>query len=222
MSDFFSFLLELSPDRFRICLSQLEPETCKGLEMSTYQTAYIGAIGNKKVISYMKSLNKKFIADVKKFPELCETAIGRILFELPIRKADATHIIPGCRNAHFQNGSEFLHPQVASFGVVNSSAEKIEREIFFDVSKLDDNAVVISEWFSDFGSYSGVRIFADGQYAVIEIERVSNNYFDLDKSSGRKKQMKEISKLRKDAVKELILKKPSFNKEMLFNFLLEQ
>lgn len=190
--------------------------------MSTYQTAYIGAIGNKKVISFIKTLNKKFIADVKKNGDLDRTAIGRILFELPKGKADAEHIIPGCRNAYFQDGSRFLHPQVINFIVVNSSAEKIEDEIFFEVSKLDAGSVVISEWFSDLGNYSGVRVFSNIPEGIIRIERVSNNFFDLDKSSGQKRQMKEIAKLRKDAVKELLLRNPSSNREMLFEFLLEQ
>ena len=189
----------------------------KGSAMGCYVTSYVGMIGNRDVVAFAETLNKSFVEDNAK-DHCSPTAIGRLIFGLEGPAAAADIIIPESKGAYFLDGSRWLHPQVMTFVIKNFSGEAIEEGLFARALALDSDAIVLTQWTTEYGLQSGVRAIYQGLDGRNIIEARSIIHCDPETKTGRTKQLRQLAKLRKGVIKDLRAKKPSFDPKSLFDF----
>jgi hypothetical protein len=118
--------------------------------MPDHGRCFINLYGNSDVDALTKEVNKRLDAHDP------ATAIGQVLYGLPIESAKLTKQV---------TGSDWVRPAQGEFGdvdqicLVNSTdiPEKLENHLVWFYSKIDPNVVLRNKYDSDRGEFLGVR-----------------------------------------------------------------
>lgn len=145
--------------------------------MPDYGRSFIDFFGNSDVDALTKEVNKRLDAHDP------ATAIGQVLYGLPIESADLTTKV---------TGSEWVRPAQGEFGdddqicLVSSTdiPEKLENHLVWFYSKIDPDVVLRNKYDSDRGEFLGIRfkIVRNGKIFTFERHRWINSsvVFELD------------------------------------------
>jgi hypothetical protein len=154
--------------------------------MSDYGRSFIDLFGNRGIGALTKEVNKRLNAHDP------VTAIGQVLYGLPIETAKLTTQV---------TGSDWVRPAQGEFGdddqicLVSSTEipEKLENHLVWFYSKIDPDVVLRNKYDSDRGDFLGIRfkIVRNGKIFTFERHRWidSSVVFELDSEEEEEDQI---------------------------------